>query len=633
MDHLRTEPIALSSSSLPAAAGLDEPLQASPHVDVILTLSAAFQASPADAQLAAQLQERVVALQTLAEGRERAPANPLPLTASLAADQALDLAAVTSSEACLGLLHICLRDQRWADVAALQALGAERWPSEPGLRYAEAQRLRMQGVWDEAKTTYLAFLQLQPDTANAWANLGVCHINTRDFALAARCFERALKASPRHLFAWQHLAISLHHAGAHAAALELFWFALAMDTNASLTLNWLCIALFPLRNPDAKQRERFLALCPSLAGNTGLDAETLGNLAATALRLKLHAEAAELAARSLALEPGPHNNAHTSQFGAAMAQGDLATGWPALEQIWTDQRAANLGLVGPAWQGQPLAGDTLLLYATGGYGDTVQFSRFLHRVVGGRVVLICQDELVGLLRPNFPQVRIVTAEEWLQAPEPYRYQMRLMSLPYAMRLHTMAALGAEPYLAVPAAAREAWAAQLGEHDGPRVGLVWRGNPNYARDIDRSVPLASLAALGRLAGARYYSLQKGPEAQVDIQAIGADGWLQDVSAQLNDFTATAGLIQQLDLVITVDTSVAHVAAASGCEVWLMIDDQACWRWFNSASSTPWYANMRLFKQDRMDDWQPVVEAVYAALRERLAGGSTPGCNPGQPERHG
>jgi hypothetical protein len=265
----------------------------------------------------------------------------------------------------------------------------------------------------------------------------------------------------------------------------------------------------------------------------------------------------------------------------------------------------------PQWQGDDLAGRTVLVHAEQGFGDTLQFVRYLDRARGanGRVILVVPAPLERLLRP-LPGVTVLPAGAPLPA---FDVHLPLMSLPrvFGTRLDTIPA--EVPYLSADPAAVAAWRERLAP-DALTVGLVWSGNPDHQYDGQRSIPVEPLLAALQVPGVAVYSLQKAVRP-VD-RAVPADrfGAVVDLAPKLSDFHDTAAAVTALDLVISVDTAVVHLAGALARPVWTLLPFVPDWRWLAGRDDSPWYPTMRLFRQPRRGDWTSVLARVHAALHE-------------------
>jgi Flp pilus assembly protein TadD len=292
-----------------------------------------------------------------------------------------------------------------------------------------------------------------------------------------------------------------------------------------------------------------------------------------------------------------------------LVQGRFTEAWPGWEERFRVGAARNRGLTKPVWRGEPLNGRTLLIHAEQGLGDTIQFCRYPFPT-DGNVVLEVRPELTRLIASRKGAPRIVAVGEAL--PQ-FDLTCALMGLP-AIHATTAATIPSEvPYLWAPAAESEAWRARLAALPGRKVGLVWSGNPVYRSDRRRSIPPALLAALATVADISFVSLQKGipHDARPSLP-------MADWTGELNDVADTAALIMGLDLIISVDTMVAHLASSLGRPVWLLNRFDTDWRWMRDREDSPWYPTMRIIRQPVPGAWEPVIAMVADALTGWVGG---------------
>ena len=275
----------------------------------------------------------------------------------------------------------------------------------------------------------------------------------------------------------------------------------------------------------------------------------------------------------------------------------------------------QLGLPGPRWDGGPLAGRTLLLHHEQGFGDMIQCLRYaevlLAREPDARVIVQCFTELQRLFARSLPKGHVVAYGEPLP---PYDVQLPMLSLPRVMGTTPETVPARVPYLTINHAKERAWRKRL--RDGTtalRIGLVWAGGRHHNMDRERSLPLPALAALGQVRGVRFHSLQKGEAAR---QAADVPGLaLTDLGSELHDFDDTAALLANLDLLISVDTSIVHLAGALGKPTWVLLPFVPDWRWQLGREDSPWYPSVRLFRQTEPGNWGPVVSRIAAELAAR------------------
>lgn len=351
-----------------------------------------------------------------------------------------------------------------------------------------------------------------------------------------------------------------------------------------------------------------LAHAPNRAG-------VLSNLGSTLHAMGRLPEALAMHNRAVSLAPGVPDF-HFGRGTTLLAAGDYRQGWAEYEWRWQRKQARPRSFGGP-WRGQDITGHTILLHAEQGLGDTLQFVRYAPLVAdrGARVVLEVQPPLVRLIRTLPGVAEVIVRGEPLR---PFDTHCPLLSLPLAFGTELQTIPSTVPYLHADPAAIAAWGTQL-PIGGLRVGLVWAGSPHHddagAQLIDRrrSMPLAELAPLATVPNIRFVSLQRevpaGPNSSLP---------LIDLMAGVSDLADTAALIANLDLVVSVDTSVAHLAAAMGKPVWLLSRFDGCWRWLHGRSDSPWYPGMRIYRQHRPHDWRCVVACVAADLAQLASG---------------
>jgi tetratricopeptide (TPR) repeat protein len=459
-------------------------------------------------------------------------------------------------------------------------------------------------------------IALDPSDPSAYGNLanGLRDLGRTDEALQA--YGKALAVAPTFLDALNNRANLLVKIGRHADALADYDRAIAQNARVPSLHNQRANALRLLeRHDDALQAcAAALALDPA-------HAEALLNRATVLGELGRHRDAVADYEACLALNP---DQAEAQFYGATayLALGDYARGWPRYEArkrlkgAW--RVVSALDDAAPAWFGETsLEGKTLLLHAEQGLGDTLQFARYanLAKAQGATVILQVDAPLVSLISTLKGADRVIAKDG---ARPPFDLHASIMSLPGAFRTTLDTVPAATPYLSADTAKVAAWAQRLGPKTRPRVGLVWAGGlkPDRPDLVRRNIPLRLLEPLAQ-ADVDFVSLQKGEGTEGELAALLAQGWtgpaMIEAAADLHDFSDTAALVQALDLVITVDTSTAHLAGALGKPVWILNRYDNCWRWMTDRADTPWYPTARLFRQRTFGDWTPVVGEVVEALR--------------------
>lgn len=316
--------------------------------------------------------------------------------------------------------------------------------------------------------------------------------------------------------------------------------------------------------------------------------------------------------RAIELQPD-HVEAHLLHALVLLLQGDYVRGWVEYEWRWLWKGRAPRRFSQPRWDGAPLHGKTILLHPEQGLGDSIQFIRYAPKVkaLGGRVVCITHPPLMRLFRD------CDGVDQFVETGQPlphFDMEAPLMSLPGIFGT-TLANIPARvPYI-LPPGQTSPVIDRLLSHRGReiKVGLVWAGGPKAKNDMVRSCPWECFAQLAQAAGVSYYSLQKGPSS-ADTARLAERLPLTDLGGALSDFADTAAAIASLDLVISVDTAVAHLAGAMGKPVWVLLPRAPDWRWLLDRDDSPWYPTARLFRQQRTGDWPELLQRVAGALTQ-------------------
>ncbi|HEY8906873.1 MAG TPA: tetratricopeptide repeat protein [Rhodoferax sp.] len=343
------------------------------------------------------------------------------------------------------------------------------------------------------------------------------------------------------------------------------------------------------------------------------------NLGALLAQIGRDDEAEESLRTALRLDP-EHAGAHFNLACLLLRKGRYPEGWRHLEfRDWYRPIEQRLRCV--RWCGQPLAGLSVLLVYEAGHGDLIQFCRYvpvLRQAGAARVDVLCHPALKELLR-TLDGVGDVFAFDENRFEHDWDYWVPALSLAHHLGTELETIPAALPYLRAPAPKLAHWRQKLdglGPRPGRRVGFVWHGNPDFENDAQRSLPgLQTLAPLWQVPGVQFFSLQKG-RGEKDVLRLQGSQPLIDLAADLHNFADTAAAIEQLDLVISVDTAVAHLAGALGKPCWVLLPGfLPDWRWLEDRSDSPWYPGvLRLFRQPRGADWAPVIQAVCEALQE-------------------
>ncbi len=469
------------------------------------------------------------------------------------------------------------------------------------------------GRVDEALSSYTRAIESKPDYLGAHLNRGQLLKELRRFDEALASYEQALRIDPNAADVHNNRGILLGELRQREAALASYRQAIALrpdHADAHLNLGVL-LAEFDQVDEALASYDRALAIRPDYP-------MALNNKAILLKECGRFAEAQACCERALRLQPD-FAEAQYTRAELLLLTGDYARGWPLFEARWQSRyRPGTSPLAAtPLWTGEPLAGKTLLIEPEVGFGDQIMFARYarLAEQQGARVLLLASAPLCELFTTLGGAITVL--EDGHGAPL-VDFRCPIMSLPHALRTMPDRVPAAFPYLGVPAARRALWRGRLGAARAPRIGLVWSGAADRYQDRNprtaRSLSLAALAPLLCLPFA-FHALHK-EIAPGDAEVLGNFPALTSHAGELSDFADTAALIGEMDLVIAVDTAVAHLAGALGKPLWVMLPWATDYRWQASGETTPWYPAARLFRQSRAGDWEGVVERVGAALADEF-----------------
>jgi tetratricopeptide (TPR) repeat protein len=472
--------------------------------------------------------------------------------------------------------------------------------------------LRDTGRFAEAEACYQAALRLAPDHAKTHNNFGTLLGRRGRRAEAEACFRAAIRYRPEYVEAHSNLGNVLRETGRFAEAEASCQAALRFSPGHAAAHNNLGALLGDLSRfaeAEASCREA-LRLDPDYT-------DARSNLAFTLHNLGRPSEAEAAYREVLQRRPGDADT-HANFGNLLLSVGRFDEGWREYEWRWRSKQLIQRHFEAPRWNGEPLGDRVILLHAEQGFGDTLQFCRYATLFgAGARIVLEVQTPLARLMASLPGGATIVARGDPLP---PFDLHCPLMSLPLVFGTTLETIPGTTPYLRADPALSAAWRERLAGLDGTRVGLVWAGNRVGFTDLRRSISLDIMAPLGDMPGVAFVSLQKGESAAQTAHPPPGLA-VYDLTADLHDFADTAALIDNLDLVISVDTAVAHLAGAIGKPVWLLNRFDTCWRWLRGRDDSPWYPTLRQFRQPNPGDWSPVIAAVHDALGRLLAGDRT------------
>jgi len=471
------------------------------------------------------------------------------------------------------------------------------------------------GKLDDAVTWLERSIKLKSGNISASISLGQTYRlqNKKDQAIA--CYKHALSFAPDNTEILTNLGNLLREMGKSDESCAVYQrLAQLKPGDTGILLNFGTL-LRDTGKWDAamEQYEKVLELQPN-------STDAIISRASLLLELNRPEEAKAGYSQSLNLKPNLPD-AKWGKAAAALMLGEYTDGWALYESRFEcAQMRRSLLFRNKRWAGGELDGKRLLIWGEQGFGDVLQFIRYaaLCKEKGGYVIALCREPLVRLLK-NCPYIdEVVTAA----TEQDFDYQAPIMSLPhiFGTTLHTVP--NDVPYLYVSETARQKWAPHFADADGFKLGLVWSGNPRkidieaHMMDRQRSMSLALMKPFFDVESCRFYNLQKG-EASDQIAANGLQTKLIDLMPGADDFMDTAAIIENLDLVISVDTSVVHLAGGLGKPVWVLSRFGGCWRWLQNAKTSPWYPTAKIFGQPKPGDWQSCIDEITVALRSKMS----------------
>ncbi len=496
------------------------------------------------------------------------------------------------------------REGRLADAERLYGEVLQRQPNHFDAQHLLGVLCIQDGRLERGAELIKSALRQNPRSAAAHNNLGKCLNDLKRSGEAIVSCDRAIELQPDYAAAHLNRGIALHALGRLDEATAGFDRAIALSPDYAEAHCNRAVVLKALNRLDDA-----LASCDkAIALKPGYD-EAFSNRGTILQDLRRQADALASVDRAIALNPrsGPAN---LNKGFCLLQLGRLEEGWKQHE--WR----AQCGLLPtrplgerPRWLADaPVAGKTLFLWWEQGLGDTIQFSRYakLAEARGAKVILSVQQPLQTLLKQLGPGIQVIGPNE--TAAE-FDHHSPMMSLPLAFGTTLETIPAQQRYLAPDEDLRRAWAGRLPRNSRPRIGVVWSGRPTHKNDRNRSLELRQLLPIVG-PDAEWFCLQK--EIRASDRIALQQSSIANFSDDLRDFSDTAALVDLMDLVITVDTSVAHLAGAMGKPVWILLPYNPDWRWLLDRPDSPWYPSARLFRQPRPGDWASVIDAVRAAL---------------------
>ncbi len=476
------------------------------------------------------------------------------------------------AEAHINLGNTLLAAQRPIEAVASYREAIRSKPESAIAHSCLGAALENQGQLDEAIACFRRALELRPNFAQALSNLGTALRKQTRFDEAIAPLRRAIELAPRMVAAHNNLGAVYRSLGRIDEAQQCYEKALSIE-------------------PEVPQSHSNLAM---ILMDQGKMPEAISRLDEA---LRLNPECAE---------------ARFSQAMALLSLGRFREGWQAYEYRIRCRRPDILQLEQPMWDGSELGERTLLVHAEQGLGDMLQFVRYVPLLADrARHVLAAVPKTLIPLLTQSGFSNLVPREGPLP---PFDVHLPLMSLPYLLGTELETIPHDIPYLSADPAREQRWGERLAAYDGLRVGIAWHGSPVFHGNALRSIPLARFGPLGSIPGVRLFSLQKGEGSQQAAQADAPAGLVtfDDLDLEGGAFLDTAAVIRHLDLVITCDTSIAHLAGALGAKVWVALQFGPDWRWLLEREDSPWYPTMRLFRQRQFDDWSHPMDRIASEL---------------------
>jgi tetratricopeptide (TPR) repeat protein len=449
-------------------------------------------------------------------------------------------------------------------------------------------------------------LAIHAGNVSAWNNRGNTLRDMKRFQDAIESYDKALTLKPDYAEAYYNRGNVLRDSGQYAAAVDSYDRAIGLRSDYAEAHNSRGNALRDLLQPQAalQSYEKAISLKSDYAVAYSNRGAALGDL-------KHYAAAIRSYDTAIALDPH-YAAARLDRSLDLLKTGNFQLGWAEYEWRWIDKlEDVSRRFPHPRWTGaEPLHGKTILLHSEQGLGDTIQFCRYAKLVsgFGARVILEVQEPLMRVLTSLEGVEQLVARGKPLP---PFDCQCPLISLPLAFKTRLENIPSANAYLTSLPDKLAQWEARLGEKTHPRVGMVWSGSAAHKNDHNRSIPLADFIK-SLPSGIQYVSLQKAVR-EADQHTLNSHSGILDLGREIEDFTDTAAVCELMEVVVSVDTSVAHLAGALGKAVWVLLPFNPDWRWLTDRNDSPWYSSARLFRQSHIGDWSDVISRMGEALK--------------------
>lgn len=472
--------------------------------------------------------------------------------------------------------------------------------------------LQEQNKFDEAVLSCRQAVILNPKLAKAHNNLGTALKKKHKLEDAIKCFNKAIELKTDYAEAYYNLGSALHTSGNYIESVNAYKRAITIKPDYAKAHYNLGNAMKKLNNLDEAviRYKHAIKIKPDYVmayNNLGTILQEQGKIN----------EAAECYSRAIKLKPD-YAEAHLNKALTSLLNGNLESGWQEYEWRLQTKNYAFRKFNFPMWDGKPLNGKNILIHTEQGFGDTIQFIRYLPMVQaqGGYVTFECPENLICLLKNYVGIDKIIEKKTYGKLSKHFDFHVPLLSLPGIFGTTLDSIPSQKQYISVNPDLIDQWRTRLNDDHKFKIGIVWAGNPNHKKDHNRSCSLNDFASLSEIPEITFYSLQKG-QASFETNNPPDGMKIINIETDLHDFTDTAAVILNLDLVISVDTAVAHLAGAIGKPIWTLLPFVPDWRWLLNRSDSPWYPGMRLFRQTQPDDWIEVFKQVKDTLTQRIS----------------
>ena len=458
--------------------------------------------------------------------------------------------------------------------------------------------LKEMGELDRSVQAYQQALEINPQYAEAHNNLGNVLKEMDRLDESIHAYQQALKINPQYAEVYNNMGNVLKEMDRLDESLHAYQQALKI--NPQFVEGYYNIGVFFQEQRKVKESAQAYQKAIQIQPDYVEAHINLGVVLREQVRLK---ESIQAHQKAIQIQPD-YEEAHINLAITFLLQGQLTAGWREFE--W--RRSRKRDFKRPLWDGTPLNGKSILIYAEQGFGDTIQFVRYIDLLPDANtiIIVVCQPELKTLFKSINRIDTLVTKGEDIPDSDVH---VPLLSLPYMFNTTLDTIPARIPYLYLNSEADSVL--HLDDSHDLKIGIVWAGRPTHANDNNRSIDLKWFKCLLDIRNCEFFSLQVG-ERREDIKQHGCHHTIKDLGEQFTDFHHTASAILQLDLVISVDTAVAHLAGALGKAIWTLLPFVPDWRWMLDRSDSPWYPSMTLFRQKEIGDWSPVFEQLRLAL---------------------